>query len=215
MRRRPYQVILFDEIEKAHPEVWNALLQILEDGRLTDGQGHVVDFRNTVITMTSNVGTEFAKYGATLGFRTRPEEDEKSFHDAHVDDALKRTFRPEFLNRIDEIIVFHALSKEQVKNIVDLQMQEIQERLRAQGVEITLTDEAREWLAEEGYDPEFGARPLRRTLQREIESPLAKRLLAAKLTSDTTIAVSVKDDHLVFDIVAGANIAVLEPISAE
>ena len=215
VRRRPYQVILFDEIEKAHPEVWNTLLQILEDGRLTDGQGHVVDFRNTVITMTSNIGTEFAKQGATLGFHTRPEEDEKSFRDANMDDALKRTFRPEFLNRIDEIIIFHALSKEQVKHIVDLQMHEIQERLRGQGAEITLTDEAREWLAEKGYDPEFGARPLRRTLQREIESPLAKRLLAAKLEGDATVVVTVRDGHLVFDIMTGTSITVPEPVPAE
>ncbi len=201
VRRRPYQVILFDEIEKAHPDVWNALLQILEDGRLTDGQGHVVDFRNTVIIMTSNVGTDFARRVSNLGFQARARdgaEPEASVFDLDVDETLKKTFRPEFLNRIDEIIVFRPLSREQVQRIVDLQMKEIGSRLADQGLDIELTPEAREWLANKGYDPQFGARPLRRTLQREVESVLARRLLAGDLRPGATITIEVEGDQLAF-----------------
>jgi ATP-dependent Clp protease ATP-binding subunit ClpC len=200
VRRRPYQVILFDEIEKAHPEVWNALLQILEDGRLTDGQGHVVDFRNTLIIMTSNIGTQFVTRANALGFRTRPEDEQAAFFDSNVDETLKKTFRPEFLNRIDEIIVFQPLSREQVKAIVALQMNEIQDRMMARGTKIRLTDEASEWLADKGYDPEYGARPLRRTLQREVENPLAKRLLAGELNPHSAVVVAVKDGQLAFEV---------------
>jgi len=194
-------VILFDEIEKAHPDVWNALLQILEDGRLTDGQGHVVDFRNTVIIMTSNVGTDFARRVSNLGFQARARdgaEPEASVFDLDVDETLKKTFRPEFLNRIDEIIVFRPLSREQVQRIVDLQMKEIGSRLADQGLDIELTPEAREWLANKGYDPQFGARPLRRTLQREVESVLARRLLAGDLRPGATITIEVEGDQLAF-----------------
>jgi ATP-dependent Clp protease ATP-binding subunit ClpC len=178
VRRRPYQIVLFDEIEKAHPDVWNALLQILEDGRLTDGQGRVVDFRNTVLIMTSNIGTQYAKQGGTLGFlRSTDLDDEAREAKKAIEDGLKRTFRPEFLNRIDEIIIFHALTLEHMEEIVDLQMQEIRERLQERGVTVELTEAARKWLAKEGYDPAFGARPLRRTLQRYVESPFSKRIL--------------------------------------
>ena len=193
VRRRPYQVILFDEIEKAHPEIWNTLLQVLEDGRLTDGQGHTVDFRNTVIIMTSNIGTEFAQKGGTLGFRTHQtgdEEDiqlEKDYEE--VEESLKRTFRPEFLNRIDEVIIFHVLSRDQIKSIVDLQMKEVAARLKEHGIEIELTDAAREWLAKEGFDPQFGARPLRRTLQRKVESPLSRKLLEGEFKTGECVVV--------------------------
>ena len=192
VRRRPYQVVLFDEIEKAHPEIWNTLLQVLEDGRLTDGQGHVVDFRNTVIIMTSNIGTEFAQRGGTLGFNTRgkDEQDHQLEKDqTEVDESLKRTFRPEFLNRIDEVILFHVLTREQIKLIVDLQMHEVAERLKEHGIAIELTETAREWFAKEGYDPQFGARPLRRLLQRKVESPLSRKLLAKEFASGDTIVV--------------------------
>lgn len=179
VRRRPYQVVLFDEIEKAHPDVWNALLQILEDGRLTDGQGRTVDFRNTVIIMTSNVGTQFGPKGGTLGFRARG--DEGTLHDDQIKrdtkDALRKHFRPEFLNRIDEIIIFHTLTQEQVLQIVDLQMAEIAKRLKENQIEIELTPAAKKWLAEQGFDPQFGARPLRRTLQKQVESPLSVKIL--------------------------------------
>jgi ATP-dependent Clp protease ATP-binding subunit ClpC len=178
VRRRPYRVILFDEIEKAHPEVWNALLQILEDGRLTDGQGKIVDFRNTVLIMTSNLGTEYINKGGTLGFLASDNE-ERDNHEK-IDKALKSTFRPEFINRIDEIIMFSPLSVEQMKDIVDLQMTEVRERLKEHGLSVDITEEARTWLANEGFDPAFGARPLRRALQKYVESPLSVSLLSGE-----------------------------------
>ena len=176
VRRRPYRVILFDEIEKAHPDVWNALLQILEDGRLTDGQGRVVDFRNTVIIMTSNLGTEFARKGGALGFVQAGDEQAVADHQK-IEKAMRETFRPEFLNRIDEIIIFAPLTLDEVEQIVDLQMRDIAERLGERGIAVHLTEPARRWLAEKGYDPQFGARPLRRALQRYVENPLSVQLL--------------------------------------
>ncbi|MBC7232525.1 MAG: AAA family ATPase [Chloroflexi bacterium] len=199
VRRRPYQVILFDEIEKAHPDVWNALLQILEDGRLTDGQGNVVDFRNTVIIMTSNIGTQYMpKGGGTLGFRTPSEPAETEKMRSNIEEALKKTFRPEFLNRIDEVIIFQRLSKEDMKRIVDLQMKDIRQRLREQGLDIQLTEAARDWLAEKGYDPAFGARPLRRTLQRLVESPLSKKLIRGELKPGDELQIDIEHDEVVF-----------------
>jgi ATP-dependent Clp protease ATP-binding subunit ClpC len=197
VRRRPYQVVLFDEIEKAHPDVWNALLQILEEGRLTDGQGHVVDFRNTVLIMTSNLGTRFSGQGGTLGFMRSESNGDEQGQRQDIRVALKKTFRPEFLNRIDEVIIFHNLTHEDMSRIVDLQMREIAERLHEQEVELTLTDVAREWLADKGYDQQFGARPLRRTLQRYIENPLAIQLLSGELDTGHVVA-DVEDDQIVF-----------------
>jgi ATP-dependent Clp protease ATP-binding subunit ClpC len=195
VRRRPYQIVLFDEIEKAHPDVWNALLQILEDGRLTDGQGRVVDFRSTVLIMTSNIGTQYAKQGGTLGFIRSTDGDEQAREDRKaIEDGLKRTFRPEFLNRIDEIIIFHTLTLEHMERIVDLQMEEICERLEDRGVTLELTDAARTWLAEEGYDAAFGARPLRRTLQRHVESPFSKRLLRGEFQAGDHVLAEVGED---------------------
>ena len=192
VRRRPYQIVLFDEIEKAHQDVWNALLQILEDGRLTDGQGRVVDFRNTVLIMTSNIGTEYAKSGGTLGFiRSSDVDEEERESRKKVEEGLKRTFRPEFLNRIDEIIIFHTLTLEHMEEIVDLQMQEIRDRLEERGVGIELTGAARKWLAEEGYDSAFGARPLRRALQRFVESPLSKRILRGEFQAGDQVLADV------------------------
>lgn len=199
VRRRPYQVILFDEIEKAHPDVWNTLLQVLEDGRLTDGHGRTVDFRNAVLIMTSNLGTRFRLSGP-MGFRTTGrahEGDEQDLED-DITEALKKAFRPEFLNRIDEIIIFQRLSREDVKAIVDMQMREISARLIELGITIQLSEEARDWLAEKGYDPMFGARPLRRTLQREIESPLSKKLLRGELVDGDVVRAAVHGDALVF-----------------
>jgi ATP-dependent Clp protease ATP-binding subunit ClpC len=187
VRRRPYRVILFDEIEKAHPEVWNSLLQILDDGRLTDGQGHQVDFRNTVLIMTSNLGTEFVKKGGTLGFLTSDNE-ERAAHE-NIEKALKSTFRPEFINRIDEIIMFSPLAIEQVKDIVMLQMKEIEERLQENGIKVELSEEARDWLASEGYDPMFGARPLRRALQKFVESPLSVSILSGEFKDGDIVLV--------------------------
>jgi ATP-dependent Clp protease ATP-binding subunit ClpC len=191
VRRRPYRVILFDEIEKAHPDVWNALLQILEDGRMTDGQGRKVDFRNTVVIMTSNLGTHHAQRGGALGFVTGRGDEAHTERESHreIEAALKKAFRPEFLNRVDEIIIFSRLTLEQVEQIVDLQMQEIRGRLQEHGLEIELTEAARKWLANEGFDPQFGARPLRRALQRHVESPLSVQLLRGEFASGDCVVV--------------------------
>ncbi|MGD9148233.1 MAG: AAA family ATPase [Anaerolineae bacterium] len=209
VRRRPYQMVLFDEIEKAHPDVWNALLQILEDGRLTDGQGRIVDFRNTVIIMTSNIGTEYSAQGGTLGFlHSTDADDEARESKKKVEEGLRRTFRPEFLNRIDEIIIFHTLTPEHMEQIVDLQMKEIRERLEERGIAVELTDAAREWLAAEGYDPAFGARPLRRTLQRYVESPLSKRILRGEFEAGDHVLADVGDGE-------GLDFTRQEPIPVE
>jgi len=197
VRRRPYQVVLFDEIEKAHPDVWNALLQILEDGRLTDGQGRTVDFRNTVIIMTSNVGTAFGAKGGTLGFRAHG--DEGTFDDmrlkSDIQTALRKHFRPEFLNRIDEIIIFHTLTKDHVLQIVDLQMKEIAARLKDNQIDIELTPAAKAYFGSEGYDPEFGARPLRRLLQKQVESPLSIKILQGVFKAGDTILVDYNEKN--------------------
>jgi ATP-dependent Clp protease ATP-binding subunit ClpC len=212
VRRRPYQVVLFDEIEKAHPDVWNSMLQILDDGRLTDGQGRVVDFRNTVIIMTSNLGTEFGRKGGALGF-VRPGDSPSQIADAHkIEDKLKATFRPEFLNRIDEIIIFGTLSVEDVEKIVDLQMNEIRDRLREHGLFIELSEAARQWLARQGYDSNFGARPLRRALQRYVESPLSVKMLKGEFKVGDTILVDANDEGLVFSQLE--KVPQLEPVTA-
>jgi ATP-dependent Clp protease ATP-binding subunit ClpC len=193
VRRRPYQVILFDELEKAHQEVWNTLLQILEDGRLTDGHGRAVDFRNTVIIMTTNVGSRRVTETKQIGFRSDDVLDEKRLL-GDIRRDLKKTFRPEFLNRVDEIIPFHVLTQEQVLQIVDLQMAEIAQRLEEHTLEVELTDLARRALVARGYDPEYGARPLRRTLQRSIESPLSRQLLGGEFATGDLIIVDVEID---------------------
>ncbi len=195
VRRRPYRVILFDEIEKAHPEVWNALLQILDDGRLTDGQGNIVDFRNTVLIMTSNLGTEYVRKGGTLGFlQPKASSEERESHDK-IEKALKGAFRPEFLNRVDEIIMFSPLSLEQMEEIVVLQMKEVQDRLNEYNITVQLTDAARKWLAKEGYDPAFGARPLRRAIQKNVESPLSVELLSGRFKDGRTVLVDVDEEN--------------------
>ncbi len=197
VRRRPYSVVLFDEIEKAHPDVWNALLQLLDDGRLTDGQGRTVNFRNTIIIMTSNVGTAFVTRSGALGFAGMRDADEEADH-KRIEESLKNTFRPEFLNRIDEIIIFEPLDMEDVIAIVDLQMKEVRSRLSDHGLEIELTDEANKWLAEQGYDKDFGARPLKRALQRYVESPLSVKLLQGEFNKGDRVLVDAKDGELVF-----------------
>ncbi len=198
VRRRPYRVLLFDEIEKAHPEVWNALLQILDDGRMTDGQGNQVDFRNTVLIMTSNLGTEFVRKSGSLGFLQKTDNDEEREAQDKIERALRSTFRPEFLNRIDEIIMFSPLSVDEMEKIVDLQMKEVQERLSEYDIHATLTGAARTWLAQEGFDPNFGARPLRRAIQKYVESPLSVELLAGKFASGGTVSVDVENGKIVF-----------------
>jgi ATP-dependent Clp protease ATP-binding subunit ClpC len=199
IHRRPYRVILFDEVEKAHPEVWNSLLQILDDGRLTDGQGRTVDFRNTVLIMTSNLGTEFVKHGGTLGFLKQQSNKEERENQEEIEKALKGTFRPEFLNRIDEIVIFSPLSVEQVRLIVNLQMEDIRKRLEEHNLKVELSEAAGEWLAKEGYDAVFGARPLKRALQKFVESPLSIRLLSGEYSDGDTILVDVDpENQLIF-----------------
>lgn len=209
VRRRPYSVVLFDEIEKAHPDVWNALLQLLDDGRLTDGQGRVVNFRNAVVVMTSNVGTSFVKRSGALGFAGArgSEEEEQS---KAIEEALKKTFRPEFINRIDEIIIFEPLKVEDVQRIVDLQMKDVQKRLSEFGsLIVTLTNAAREWLAHQGYDQDFGARPLKRAIQRHVESPLSVAMLKGEFVAGDSIQIDVDEDGLVFKRVGEEETAVV------
>ncbi len=204
VRRRPYQVVLFDEIEKAHPDVFNALLQVLDDGRLTDGQGRSVDFRNTIIIMTSNAGTEYLR-AAPIGFATRGgrggvQEADFDMKEARqkVDEALKQAFRPEFLNRIDEIILFHPLTMADLTRIVDLQVSELTARLHEQQVTLHLSAAARQLLVTEGYSPVYGARPLRRAIQRMVETPLSRALLRGEIQAGSTVMVDVEDGQLIF-----------------
>ena len=212
VRRRPYSVVLFDEIEKAHPDVWNALLQLLDDGRLTDGQGRLVNFRNAVIVMTSNVGTSFVKSSGALGFAGTRDGDEAKDH-KRIEDALKKTFRPEFINRIDEIIIFEPLSEAHVVEIVTLQMKEVQERLSEQGgLSIILTEAAQRWLAKQGFDQDFGARPLRRALQRFVESPLSVKLLKGEFNAGDMVHIDEVDDQLVFQRAEDATLDVAQPV---
>ena len=198
VRRRPYRVVLFDEIEKAHPDVFNVLLQILEDGRLTDGHGRTVDFSNTLVIMTSNLGTgELGR--PAFGFATESSKPNESIKlRPSIEDALKKTFRPEFLNRIDEIIIFESLTPEQIQQIVGLMVKEVEERLAAHQVAIDVTAEATEWLAKEGFDPIYGARPLRRAIQRYIENPLSKKILAGEFQADDRIVVDAGEEELTF-----------------
>ena len=199
VRRRPYRVILLDEIEKAHPEVFNVLLQVLEDGRLTDGQGRTVDFRNTVIIMTSNLGNEQFQR-PTLGFvpSSKPTKSEKERQKADVEKALRQTFRPELLNRVDEIIVFDPLTEEDLKQIVELLLTDVRERLADRKVDLELTEAAKAALVKEGYDPVYGARPLRRTIERRVANPLSRRILAGEFKESETALVDYVDGEYVF-----------------
>ncbi|HHW71038.1 MAG TPA: ATP-dependent Clp protease ATP-binding subunit [Clostridiales bacterium] len=199
VRRKPYSVVLFDEIEKAHPDVFNILLQILEDGRLTDAQGRTVDFRNTVIVMTSNVGAHTIRKQKTLGFVT--DEDKSSEYEKmkeNVLEELRRTFRPEFLNRLDEIIVFHSLEKEHIKEIVDLMLENVSERLEPQEISIEVTDDAKDLLADEGFDENYGARPLRRAIQRMVEDGLSDEILAGNIEEGDKVIIDAQDGKMTF-----------------
>ena len=204
VRRRPYSVVLLDEIEKAHPEVFNILLQILEDGRLTDAQGRVVDFKNTVIIMTSNVGARDITHGRDIGGFRGEERVERQSERAYesmrnrVMDELKRTFRPEFLNRVDEVIVFHALSHDQIKQIVDLMLGQVNQQLKVQGMRLEATEAVKDFLAREGFDITYGARPLRRAVQRLVEDPLAEEVLLGRFTDGDTILAEMEDGKIIF-----------------
>jgi ATP-dependent Clp protease ATP-binding subunit ClpC len=204
VRRRPYRVILLDEIEKAHPDVFSALLQILDDGRLTDGHGRTVDFKNTVVIMTSNVGVEDIRRDMTIGFATQRDEakTQKQNYERMREKMmveLKKTFRPEFINRVDEIIVFHELTEEQLKSIINLLVKDLQKRLADRELGVELTEGAKSWLVKVGYDPVYGARPLRRAIERYVESPLSTRLLRGEFSQGDTIIVDLGDDGLNFN----------------
>src|SRR2546427_158813 len=204
VRRRPFSIVLFDEIEKAHPEIFNVLLQILDDGRLTDAQGRAVDFKNAVIIMTSNVGAPLLEKEVAIGFK--PTRDELTAMDSaynrmkeHITEELRRTFRPEFLNRIDEVIIFRPLTGDQIKAIVDILIARVQRELRGQNMQLELTAAAKDLLAKEGFDPTFGARPLRRTIQRLIEDQWSDELLRGSLSPGDTVVVDARDERIVFE----------------
>jgi len=209
VRRKPFSVVLFDEVEKAHPDVFNTLLQILEDGRLTDSQGRSVDFKNTVLIMTSNLGTADLRK-ASVGFAKTTEAVTYERMKEKVHEALKQHFRPEFLNRIDEVIVFHELSKEEVTQIVELMVRRIREQLEGQGLGLELTRGAEELLALKGYDPTLGARPLRRSIQQLVEDPLSERILWKEFRVGETIIVDAENGEIVFRSIEG-----IEPPSVE
>lgn len=200
VRRKPYSVILLDEIEKAHPEVFNILLQVLEDGRLTDSKGRTVDFRNTAIIMTSNVGASTLRKNKFLGFTTESEGQEYKDMKDKVMEELKRSFRPEFLNRVDELIVFHALEKKHIREIITLMAGELKKRLSEQGIDFDLTEEAKDKITELGYDPEYGARPLRRALQKQVEDRLSEELLKGAIAKGQKALIGVKDGELTVQV---------------
>jgi ATP-dependent Clp protease ATP-binding subunit ClpB len=191
VRRRPYQVILFDEIEKAHPDVFNVLLQVLDDGRLTDGQGRTVDFRNTLIIMTSNLGSEYLV--------SQPEGEDSDVVREQVTDVVRSHFRPEFLNRVDEIILFHRLKRDQMTRIVDIQMGRLAKLLADRKLEVDLDASAKEWLGAKGYDPAYGARPLKRVIQKYVQDPLAELILQGKIREGDKIKITAGPDGLIIN----------------
>ena len=201
VRRRPFTVVCFDEVEKAHPEAVNMLLQIMEDGQLSDAKGRKVDFRNTIVLMTSNVAADVISRKTQTGFDTRrgatDEEDYDEMKDKVLEE-LKRTFRPEFLNRVDGRMVFHALNRDQIKAIVDLEIGKVCKRLSDHDLSLELTDEAQEYLAEKGYDPSFGARPLRRVIQTEVEDTLSEGLLEGRFSEGDTVVAYMQDGEIAF-----------------
>ncbi|MEK6587527.1 MAG: AAA family ATPase, partial [Chloroflexota bacterium] len=202
IRRRPYSIVVFDEIEKAHPEAHNMLLQIMEEGHLADGRGRKVDFRNAIIVMTSNLGAELIVHQAKLGFAVKRDEEQEerlAYQEMYktLTDALRKEFRPEFINRVDSVIVFHALTLDQIKQIVDLELAKVASRLEAYSITLQASDEARGLLAELGYDPEMGARPLRRVIQNKVEDRLSDALLTGEFADGDTVMVEVQDGELV------------------
>jgi ATP-dependent Clp protease ATP-binding subunit ClpC len=203
VRRKPYSVVLLDEIEKAHPDVFNILLQVFDDGILTDSLGRRVDFKNTIIIMTSNIGTRDLKKSGGFGFGADTAKHTAEGIKATIEEALKRVFNPEFLNRLDDTIIFHSLDREHIMQIVDIQMRDLLKRVTAMGITIELTKPAKEFLAEKGYDPAYGARPLRRALQKYLEDPVAEELLKGKYPEGTVIRAKVdrKNDQLKFSVV--------------
>ena len=214
VRRRPYAVILFDEIEKAHSDVFNMLLQIMEEGKLTDSFGRHIDFRNTVLIMTSNIGANIIKNQASLGFKRTSSDRNYQEMKKELLDEVEKHFRPEFLNRLDEVIVFQSLLKEDLRKIIDIEVRHVQERLKGMGLEVSLSDEARDLLIEKGYNPEFGARPLRRAIEQYIEDPLAEEMLRGAYEGKASLHIGVRDDHLYFEAVIREPEQANEPVPA-
>jgi ATP-dependent Clp protease ATP-binding subunit ClpA len=203
VRHRPYSVILFDEVEKAHPEVFNILLQVLDNGHLTDAKGRVVNFKNTVIILTSNIGAQYIDRMSSLGFSVGSagtEEDRYEQVKGKVTDSLKEFFRPEFLNRLDEVIIFNMLSRDVIKEIVKFQVSHVVDRLKGKEITLVLTDEALEYLAQEGYSPQYGARPLKRLIQSKILTPVANLMIARGVLEGGTVMVGRKNDEFTFDV---------------
>jgi ATP-dependent Clp protease ATP-binding subunit ClpC len=198
VRRKPYAVVLLDEIEKAHPDVFNILLQLLEEGRLTDSFGRKVDFKNTILIMTANIGAQMLKKQGSLGFKAEKEEATYEDMKQRLLEEVKKTFKPEFLNRLDDIIVFKRLTKENMYKIVDIETRDVEKRLEEQEIKIELDKSAKEFLIERGFDPAFGARPIKRTIQRFLENPLSEEIISGKLKKGASYKVTAKVDHLVF-----------------
>ena len=219
VRRKPYSVILLDEIEKAHPDVYNVLLQVLDDGILTDGLGRKVDFKNTIIIMTSNIGARQLKdFGKGIGFATSAKENNADDYEKGViEKALKRTFSPEFLNRIDDVIIFNSLTKENILSIIDIVMKDVYKRLENLGYTVQLTEAARSFVADKGFDPQFGARPLHRAIQKYLEDPLAEEILRSKMKEGDIFAVDLDaaNDKLVITVKKGKAAATKKTSKAE
>jgi ATP-dependent Clp protease ATP-binding subunit ClpC len=200
VRRRPYSVVLLDEIEKAHPDVFNLLLQMLEEGRLTDSFGRKVDFKNTIIIMTSNIGAEMLKKQGSIGFKSQTEDVTYQGMKERLLDEVKKAFKPEFLNRVDDIIVFRSLTKEDLEHIIEIEIRDVESRLKEQNIKIELTQEAKDFLIEKGFDKQFGARPLKRTIQRFLEDPLAEEIIRGTYKKGGTVRAIAKVDHLEFSV---------------
>jgi ATP-dependent Clp protease ATP-binding subunit ClpC len=200
VRRKPYSVVLLDEIEKAHPDVFNILLQILDEGHITDNYGRKIDFKNTVVIMTSNIGARRITGARALGFQKPTQQGRVAQIEDAVKDEINKTFNPEFLNRIDETIVFHPLSLEHIKAIVDILFSDVISRLEDRGLKLVLTDEAKEFLAEKGFDDKYGARPLKRAIQRYLEDPLSEELLQGRFAPGDEVVIEVSNDRLKFNV---------------
>ncbi|MCC8116456.1 MAG: AAA family ATPase, partial [Planctomycetes bacterium] len=199
VRRRPYSVLLLDELEKAHHDIFNILLQIMEEGKVTDSYGRKVDFRNTILIMTSNVGADLIRKQGSLGFTKKNEDSDMARLRKSLYDAVEREFRPEFINRIDEMVVFKYLTREDMDKIIDIEISGLQKRLTEQYIGLKLADETRGFLIDKGYNKDYGARPLRRTISRQVEDPIAEEILSGAITPGTMVTVRLKDDHIYFD----------------
>jgi len=198
VRRRPFSVVLFDEIEKAHPDVMNMLLQILEEGKLTDSLGRVVDFRNTIILLTSNVGSDVIRRQSVMGFAKTTDSGDYEIMRGRTLEEAKKAFRPEFLNRLDDVIVFRTLGKPELVQILDLEVAKVLDRIRRRNIRIELDDKAKDFLIEKGFDPQYGARPMRRAVEKYLEDPLAEEILRSHLTDGEPVMVTVDGDKLIF-----------------